>query len=275
MRSGIVNLLLAGTLLIGVPDLLRAQEPQQGQAQQEPDSRWTHPVPAQDGGVREVLESIVIPPIANAPFQATLDTEWVKFAPDGGTITLVNERHIARDGRGRIYEERWMLVPKYHAGRDIPSRMMWIQIADPKLRTLYNCSTQTHVCDLLTYDPAKDLTAAQPRVPPRAGVSDRGPYTFEDLGTRNIAGVDTVGMRQTYRIEAGAMGNDQPMTSVKEEWHSQELGINLLSIRSDPEVGKQTFTIIELSTAEPDPQMFELPAGYKVGDQRKNLPVSQ
>jgi hypothetical protein len=261
-------------VLIGASCLLPAQEPQQEQTQQEPDRRWTKPGPAQDGGVREVLESIVIPPIPNKPFQATLDTEWVRFAPDGGTITFVNERHIARDGRGRIYEERWALVPKFQSHGEIPSKMTWIQIADPRLQTLYNCNTDKHVCDLVTYDPAKDLTAAQPRTPPRTGTVDHGPFTIEDLGTRNIAGIDTVGIRQTYQIEVGSMGNDQPMTSMKEEWHSQELGINLLSIRSGPAIGKQTFTIMELTASEPDPQQFELPAGYKVSDQRKNPPIS-
>jgi len=261
-------------LLIGASCFLCAQEPQQQATPQEPDRRWTKPGPTQDGGTRQVLESIVIPPIPNAPFAATLDTEWVRFAPDGGTITFVNQRHIARDGRGRIYEERWALVPKYHPNGDIPSKMTWIQIADPKLHTLYNCSTEMHVCDLLTYDPAKDLTAARPRTPPPPGAGDRGPTTLEDLGTRNIAGVDTVGIRQTYRIEVGSMGNDQPMTSMKEEWHSQELGVNLLSIRSDPMSGKQTFTIVELTASEPDAQLFELPAGYKVSDQRKNPPIS-
>jgi len=263
-------------LLIGAACLLGAQEPQPGQTPQEPDRRWTKPGPVQDGGVRQVLESIVIPPIPSEPFRATLDTEWVRFTPDGGTITFVNERHIARDGRGRIYEERWALVPKFHPNGDIPSRLTWIQIADPKLHTLYNCSIEKHVCDLVTYDPTEDLRAARPRTPPPGtATGDRGlPTTLEDLGTRNIAGVDTVGIRQTYRIEIGSMGNDQPMTSMKEEWHSQELGINLLSIRSDPMVGKQTFTIVELAASEPDPQLFELPAGYKVSDQRKNPPIS-
>ena len=51
------------------------------------------------------------------------------------------------------------------------------------------------------------------------------------------------------------MGNDQPMTSIREYWHSQELGLNLLSIRSGPMTGRQTFTITELSPGEPDPQI--------------------
>lgn len=269
MRTRIVILLLTGASC-----WLWAQQPQQEQTPQEPDRRWVKPGPVQDGGVRQVLESIIIPPIPNAPFHATLDTEWVRFAADGGTITFVNERQIARDGRGRIYEERWALVPKFHSNGDIASKLTWIQIADPRLHTLYNCSTDKHVCDLLTYDPTTELAAARPRTPLRTGTVDHGPFTMEDLGTRNIAGVDTVGIRETYRIEAGTMGNDQPMTSVKEEWHSQELGINLLSIRSDPMVGKQTFTVVELTTTEPDPQLFELPPGYKINDQRKNPPIS-
>jgi len=230
------------------------------------------PPAAQDGGVREVLESIVIPPIPNAPFTATLATEWVKYAADGATITLVNERHIARDGRGRIYEERWILVPKSSSG-EFPSRLNWIQIADPKQRTLYNCSTGKHICELLTYDPTEDLTAASPRRPP-SGTLTRGTMTFEDLGTRNIVGIDTVGTRETHTIPVGTVGNDLPLTSMSEFWHSEQLGINLLSVRMSPMFGKQTFTITEITSAEPDPQNFELPAGYKVNDQRKKPPIS-
>ncbi len=36
----------------------------------------------EDGGTREVLESIVIPPKASAPFSLLLQTEWVKTLPD-------------------------------------------------------------------------------------------------------------------------------------------------------------------------------------------------
>src|SRR5271163_3563761 len=58
----------------------------------------------QDGGTREVLESIVIPPKADAPFTLTLQTEAVRTLYDGGTITEVNQRKIARDSKGRIYQ---------------------------------------------------------------------------------------------------------------------------------------------------------------------------
>jgi hypothetical protein len=228
--------------------------------------------PAQDGGVREVLESIVIPPIPHAPFTARLATEAVKYAADGATMTAVNERRIARDAQGRVYEERWFLVPK---GGKVESTMNWIQIADPKQRTLYNCSTEVHICDLLVFDPTNALSALLPRKGSSGPLPNGdGNVVWEDLGSRNIAGIDTVGTRETTITYAGTVGNDQPLTYISEYWHSEELGINLLSIRTSPFFGKQTFTITELAAAEPDPQLFELPVGFKINDQRKNPQIS-
>jgi hypothetical protein len=231
----------------------------------------SRPVP-QDGGVREVLESITIPPISHAPFFATLDTEWVKYAADGATITLANERHIARDAQGRVYQERWFLVPKNGPAK---STMNWIQLADPKQHTLYNCSTEKHVCELLTYEPAEDSAT----IPAHKATSMQLPngdgiVTWEELGGRDIAGMETVGTRETTIRNAGTMGNDQPLTFMSEYWHSDQLGINLLSIRSSPFFGKQIFTITDLTPGDPDPKLFELPAGFTVQDQRKNPPIS-
>src|SRR3984893_19571683 len=107
---------------------------------------------AEDGGTREVLESIVIPPKAKAAFSLVLQTEWVKTLYDGGTITSVHQRRIARDGAGRIYQERWLLVPKN--GRE-ESQMTTIQISDPNNHTLYNCfMDQRNQCVLSTYSPS-------------------------------------------------------------------------------------------------------------------------
>ena len=104
----------------------------------------THP----DGGVRQVLESIFIPPKPNAPFTLTLGTEWTRPLGNSGTYTLVNERHIARDSAGRVYEERWYLVPK---NGKVESTMNYIQIADPAQHTLYNCQVELKKCFLQEY----------------------------------------------------------------------------------------------------------------------------
>ncbi len=244
-----------------------------GAGGQVPQQQQRPVVPAQDGGVREVLESLVVPPIPNAPFSATLSTEWARPTPSGATITFVNERHIARAPDGRLYEERWALIPK---GGTTKPQMQWIQIADPTQQTLYNCNMFTHICDFLRYDPLRDLAAAAPETAVNGPLrGDRGSIQTEDLGTRILVNMDTHGRRVTRTIAAGAMGNDAPVAEVRETWRSDALAINLLSIRSGPLIGTQTFTITELDAQPPDPALFEPPSGFQIRDVRESRPPSE
>jgi hypothetical protein len=238
----------------------------QAQVQVQPPAR---PPQTQDGGTREVLESIAIPPLADAPFSGTLVTEWTRPMADGGSYTLTNRRRIARDSAGRIYEERWLLVPK---GSDIKSSMNFIQIADPVNRTLYTCSIFHKRCDLSAYRPP--ASAAFEDEPPPPGRSKDGAHTVENLGAKNLFGLDTIGTRQTTTIPQGTVGNDRPIQIVLEFWHSPRLGFNLESLRSDPRLGTQKFTITELDMVDPDPQLFTVPEGYQVVDQQTNPPVA-
>jgi hypothetical protein len=238
----------------------------QAQVQVQPQTR---PPQAQDGGTREVLESIAIPPLANAPFSGTLVTEWTRPMADGGSYTLTNRRRIARDSTGRIYEERWLLVPK---GSDIKSSMNFIQIVDPVNRTLTTCSTFHKRCDLSYYRPS--ASAAFEDEPPPPGRSKDGAHTVENLGAGNLFGLDTIGTRQITTIPQGTVGNDRPIQIVLEFWHSPRLGFNLESLRSDPRLGTQKFTTTELDTVDPDPQLFRVPEGYQVVDQQTNPPVA-
>ena len=167
----------------------------------------TRPARSQDGGTREVLESIVIPPLANAPFSGTLATEWARPMADGGTYTLANKRRIVRDSAGRIYEERWMLVPK---GSDVKSSMNFIQIADPNNHTLYTCNTFKKICDLTPYRPPQWAAFESEEAPGHSFQTTDASQTVEDLGTKNLLGVDTVGTRQTTTIKSGVVGNDRP-----------------------------------------------------------------
>jgi hypothetical protein len=85
------------------------------------------------------------------------------MAADGAAMTFNNERRIARDAQGRVYQERWYLVPK---GGQIKSTMNWIQIANPNHLTLYNCSTEQRICDLVVNDPTNSLSALSPQKTP-------------------------------------------------------------------------------------------------------------
>ena len=86
----------------------------------------------------------------------------------------------------------------------------------------------------------------------------------EDLGTRNIEGVDCTGTRQISTIPAGAIGNDKPISIVTETWFSEAIGAVVESISDDPRYGKTTYQLTNLQLSEPPRSMFEPPANYKV-----------
>ena len=79
-------------------------------------------------------------------------------------------------------------------------------------------------------------------------------------------------LRITTHYVAGLFDNDREMTIESEFRYSPQLGFSLLSKRSDPRIDKQTFTVTNLALADPDPQLFELPEGFTVVDERQTSP---
>jgi hypothetical protein len=218
-----------------------------------------------DGGTRQTLESIFIPPVARAPFSLTLETEWSRPMSGGGTYTLVNKRQIMRDSAGRIYQERWMLAPK---NGKMQSEMDFIQISNPADHTLYNCQIDIKRCFLIPYT-GSTADTYQLAIHPSGALSDNSGYhQHEDLGHSNLSGIDTIGYREVTTLNPGVFGNDQPMITTREFWYSPQLGINLLSKLDSPQSGKQTFTARDISTSEPEAHFFALPEGFTVQDQR-------
>jgi hypothetical protein len=211
------------------------------------------------------MESIVIPPIANAPFSLTLVAEWSRSG-SGGTFTLTNQRRILRDGHGRIYQERRLLVPK---GSNIKSEMDVFQIMDPTQHTWLNCGPRQKICELLPYRMRTDMNYA-PTLGASGSLPDgKGSRQVENLGVSSTSGVNVTGYRETVTLNPGVMGNDQPMVITREFWFSPQLQINLISKVDTPTTGKQVFTVTDLTTSEPDPKFFEVPEGYQIVDHRK------
>jgi hypothetical protein len=216
-----------------------------------------------DGGQSGAMESIFVPPKAGAPFSLTLYTEWKRPIGNGGTITFTNERRIVRDSKGRIFQERAALVPK---NTNIKSSVTTIQITDPAQHTWYNCIVAAKICELYGYR----LSTTDKFGPLRDGnlVYEGGSSQDEDLGVSSTSGEDTHCYRETRTVNPGVTGNDQPLVSVREFCFSPRLAFNLTSIVDNPFSGHQVFTVRNLTTSEPDPALFEIPAGYTVADHR-------
>jgi hypothetical protein len=103
---------------------------------------------------------------------------------------------------------------------------------------------------------------------PYAGARVGGPGkgTREDLGTQMIEGVMATGTRTTTVIEAGAIGNAQPIRIVSEQWFSPELKVLVMTKHSDPRTGETTYRLTNVTQTEPVHLLFEVPADYTLKD---------
>jgi hypothetical protein len=86
----------------------------------------------------------------------------------------------------------------------------------------------------------------------------------EDLGTQVMEGLSVQGKRNTRIIPAGQIGNDLPLQVVTETWYSQELQTIVMSKTNDPRSGQTVYQLTNVSRAEPDPALFQVPVDFKV-----------
>jgi hypothetical protein len=84
----------------------------------------------------------------------------------------------------------------------------------------------------------------------------------EELGQQTLEGVTVTGTRTTTEIPAGAIGNEQPLKIVSEQWYSPELQVLVLTKHSDPRNGDTTYRLTGIVRAEPARSLFDLPPDY-------------
>ena len=204
---------------------------------------------------------VFVTPIPNVPLLAVVNTQSSQILKDGSTLNRKTLSAIARDGHGRIFNERRPLIP---ASETATPPILSIHIYDPQTRMNTFIDPQNRVAWQST------LNRPPSSVPPEAGsiplVGSSPPSQYikeEDLGTRRMEGVDVHGTRDTQTISAEANGGKE-ITVVDEYWYSEDLRLNMLAIHKDPRTGEQTTTVTQLDRGEPDPAIFEIPSGYKI-----------
>jgi hypothetical protein len=144
------------------------------------------------------------------------------------------------------------------------SRPMEMIILDPAEHTRTTCTIASRHCTVTDYSaPLKFATAP-------AGSLDNGKrfLTRESLGTEVVDDLSVVGTRETLTINAGVIGNSQPVVTTREFWYSSDLEINLSVTRKDPREGTQVIQLLDLSRSEPDAALFRVPSDFAIEDQR-------
>jgi hypothetical protein len=95
-------------------------------------------------------------------------------------------------------------------------------------------------------------------------ISSKADAKNESLGKQAMEGVEVDGTRTTTVIPQGQIGNDRPIQTVHERWESSELHVTLLSKHTDPMMGDRTERLTNVRRGEPDPALFQVPAGFKI-----------
>jgi hypothetical protein len=221
----------------------------------------TEPSRGPDGGTRTHVEGIQVLPVTGKPFSGRDSIEWTRTLEDGSSVTTHLTALVARDSEGRIRRERVSFVP---ANSNQQSKPIEITIVDPAEHTRTICNMATHHCSVAKYSMPVKFT------PVPAGPLDNGKRFLarESLGSNTIDDLSVVGTRETVTINAGVIGNSQAVVTTREFWYSSDLEINLSVTRKDPREGTQVIQLVDLSRAEPDASLFQVPDDFTVVDTR-------
>jgi hypothetical protein len=220
-------------------------------------------------------------PKTGAPYTAEIVTDVVQTLADGNRIERHNTASVARDGQGRVRREQQLAA----IGPIRPqSETRIVTIMNPVDGVHYSLDTVRKVA---MRSPMPVFNAAQGGVPQGAVarrqviigsggagvridsdtiVTRRGPDggRTESLGTQTIEGVQAEGTRSVLTIPAGSIGNQAPIEMVTEHWFSPELGVVVMSRRSDPRFGETTYRLQNIVRGEPSPELFQVPSDYTV-----------
>jgi hypothetical protein len=209
------------------------------------------------------LAPLDFPPKRNAPFMAIAKTTWVQILPDDSTVTTQNERVVARDMDGRIFQERRSFIPVPDDGKQ-QSMVQQLVYSDPLEHTLLNCNPYRKVCDLFSYyEPV-----TEPLLPAGLQPDKMSFLTRENLGTDTFEGLDVQRTRETFTFYKQSIGNTKTILRVLDYWYSPDLGINVKVVRHDPRDGDQTLWLTNIARSPATPETFKVPSGYQMVDHR-------
>ena len=239
--------------------------------------------------------------IKNAPYSADEVTQFSQTLADGTRIQRENKVSVWRDGEGRVRRESpteitiadpvagvsYVLDPKTMTGKKmnvsivthasggvggaVGYRVSVSHVeegsADDKAKLKLKAEQEVAVAQMKADDASANKQLFVLEGPQRLAVrreSAKIGSSSAPLETQSIEGVLTEGTRSAETIPAGAIGNDRPIQVSSERWYSPELKTLVLSRRSDPRSGDETFRLTNIRRGEPSPDLFQVPAGYQI-----------
>ena len=294
MRKLTMDVVLAGGIVLAIAGPAAAQDviyrfEQRGDGAGAAGEFFTLPVPPGGPGglIQQRLGVLSVEPfdmaqtVTNAPYSADIVTDVVQTLADGNRIEHHNTASVARDSQGRVRREQQLaaigpILPQANAGRIVTimnpvegvhyslDPMRKVAMRSPMPKGVQGGVARTQV--VIGSGAIEGVAGRAVTTDVDTIVTRRAPEQgrTEQLGTSSIEGVQAEGTRTVVTIPAGTIGNQAPIEMVTERWFSPELGVVVLSRRTDPRFGETTYRLQNIARGEPSPDLFQVPPDYTV-----------
>jgi hypothetical protein len=210
--------------------------------------------------------------VPGAPFSAVAVSETTQTLADGNHISRKTQTNLFRDGQGRVRKE--VTLPAIGPLATSGQPRSFVVINDPVAGTNLILHPDQKTAEQMGKPFGKMKGAMKGAMKDKMGYRRQqetasGNLKKEDLGTQTIGGVVAQGTRITRTIPAGQIGNEKPITIVRESWYSNDLQTVVMVKRSDPWSGETTYTLTNIQRSEPDASLFAVPSDYTVTQGRR------
>jgi hypothetical protein len=187
--------------------------------------------------------------VRGKPFSATEERRSLQILQNGTRIENNQTDRLFRDseGRTRVEETNGM------ATIFDPATNRRVEL-NPTARTARSVTNYQ-----LTLQRALGGLAAPNTLATAQGATAE---TTENLSAQMVNGVPAQGVRTTMTIPRGQIGNDREIKVITERWVSNDLQMLIKSSNSDPRFGDTSYQLTGIVEREPDPSLFQIPAGY-------------
>ncbi len=256
----------------------------------EPASIASAPDPAVAAVVSAVMPKAAWGRVKGVPFSATQTTVREQTLADGTVIKSTVEVQLWRDNEGRMRAESALQLKtgSKQQGRVVA---LWNPIDGTEITWVTGSPSASYATALHLPEmqmnglmgalaspqagaPSRSLRVATPLVALGSPASqDAANIHTEALPEDSMAGLDVTGTRTTQVVPAGSIDNDRDFTVTSETWISPELKTTVRQTTSDPRTGTVTTELSNIDRSEPDPALFNPPAGVKRVDLPNPGPV--
>jgi hypothetical protein len=226
--------------------------------------------------------------VTGIPFSGQSVTEVVQPLADGNHLRQESTATVARDSRGRMRYGSMLtgltISKTFTVIRDPVAGVRYVLDADQKTvqrssippaasesRTVTKERPDSKLPDLAMIAARESLSPLLGLMAREGAASAKSPASAKSdqpevvsLGHQVIEGVAVTGARASAVLPAGQIGNEKPVSISLEVWYSKDLSIVVLSKLIAPRTGVTTFQLKHLQRVEPAPELFEVPAGYRV-----------